>query len=311
MANPFDLRGPEFLVFYAILGITVNLLLRFLISRKEKQNYPARWDYTDPYKIAYLRAGTPEALRVVLFSLIDRGLLKAYGDQVKAEAGAKSMVKRPIEQAVVTFFSKPQSAKAVFTNSGADSEVEGYRQSLASEGLLTYRKFNLSRMPLALVALFLIIGVSATKIIIAFSRGHYNILFLVILTLVFTIWASATWNKERTGAGDEVLQQLKYRFHSLKLRAASIRPGGMTNDASYLTAVFGLSELSGAFSPYVKSLFPKATESGSIFTAVCWATIFTTMFWSTSGGSDGGSGGCGGRRWRWRWRRLRRLWRII
>jgi len=201
MANPFDLRGPEFLVFYSIFGITVNMLFRFLILRKEKQDYPAHLDYTDPYKIAYLRGGCPEALRIVLFSLIDRGLLKAYGDKVAAESSAKSVVKRPIEQAVVKYFSSRREVKELFTDSNAVNAGELYQQALVSEGLLSDSKFNRNRMPLAIIALCLIIGVFITKIIIAITRGHYNIMFLIILNLVFTGWALATWFRQRTGAG--------------------------------------------------------------------------------------------------------------
>ncbi|MEI6205223.1 MAG: hypothetical protein WCP20_00440 [Desulfuromonadales bacterium] len=62
---------------------------------------------TDPNKLAALRAGAHESLRIVLFSLIDRGLLKASGTDVAAEQQAKGMVRRPVELAVVSCFSNP------------------------------------------------------------------------------------------------------------------------------------------------------------------------------------------------------------
>ncbi|MCM2359586.1 MAG: TIGR04222 domain-containing membrane protein [Geobacteraceae bacterium] len=286
MVNPFDLRGPGFLVFYIVLGIAVNLFLRHLTLQKEKDGPAALRVCSDPYKLASLRAGANETLRIVLFSLIDRGLLKASGDQVAAEPQAREMVRRPVEQAVVDFFTRPRPATEIFRNAAAVSAGEEYCRELAGEGLMADRIVYGSRMAPSLAALFLLGGVSATKIGIALSRGRHNIAFLIILTLVFTIWAICTWSRKRTGAGDEVLRRARLRFKGLKERAESIRPGGMTNDAACLAAVFGLAALPSGYFPYVATLFPQAvaTPDGSSYSGGCGG-----------GGSSGGcGGGCGG-----------------
>lgn len=283
MANPFDLRGPEFLVFYLILGVAVNMLLRFLISRKEKQNVPGHWDSTDPYKIAYLRAGINEALRVALFSLIDRGLLKATDVYVQAEQKAKDLVKRPIEKAIVNLFDKPTDVKSLYLDSTAGRVGEDYQRQLAVEWLIADSDILQSRMPLALCALCLLIGVSATKIYVAIQRGHYNVLFLILLTFLFTLWAGATWRKNRTGAGDEIMARLESRFSALKKHAGRMRPGGMTNDAAFLAAIFGLTALPNDYFPYVKKLFPQASSA-----------IGDTGSSGGCGSSGCGGGGCGG-----------------
>jgi len=287
MGNPFDLRGPEFLVFFTVLGVTVNLLLRFLILRSERKAAPAHWDFTDPYKIAYLRGGVSEALRVAIFSLIDRGLLKAIGDEIIAEPRAKTLVQRPIEKAVVKLFDRPHEVKDVFSDSAAQGAGEDYRRALIHEGLCADTYVYLSRMTLAVAALCLILGVSATKVVIAIMRGRYNIIFLLILSIVFVIWAVSTWKRQRTGAGDEIIRQMTLRFHSLKLRAANLRPGGMTNEPAFFAAVFGLTALSGDYFPFVKVLFPKAASSyGDTYTGGCGS--------SGCGSSGCGGGGCGG-----------------
>lgn len=236
-------RGPAFLAFYIGLGITVNLLLRSMISRQEKKTTLIRQSPIDPYKIACLRVSHLETLRVVLFSLIDRGLLKASCDRVAAETNAGEMVRRPLEKAVAAFFANPRQVKDMFSDFGTVGAAKDYQQALVSEGLLAGPKVYIARMPSALVALFMLLGVSITKIISAVSRGHYNVLFLVILTLVFVVWTVAIWKKNRTGAGDQVLREAQRRFLSLKGRAKSVRPGGTTSDASFLAAVYGLSVL--------------------------------------------------------------------
>ena len=61
--NPFDLRGPEFLVFYTVFGAATLTLVRLLLNRFEADSTtpPIPGDYLE---IAYLRGGRNEALRV-------------------------------------------------------------------------------------------------------------------------------------------------------------------------------------------------------------------------------------------------------
>ena len=287
MGNPFDLHGPAFLVFYIVLGITVNLLLNILVLQTEKTTPAAQRVCTDPYKLAALRAGAHEVLRIVLISLIDRGLLRASGTEVTAERQAREMVRRPVEQAVVAFFSGPRQALEIFADTAALGAGEEYCRELAAEGLRADRAIFESRRGWTLAALALVIGISITKIWIALSRGRHNIAFLIILTLVFAVWSISIWRRERTGAGDEVLRRARRKFKPLKDRAESIRPGGMTNDASCLAALFGIAALPSAYFPYVTTLFPKAAASGdSGYSGGC----------GDGGGSSGGcgGGGCGG-----------------
>lgn len=280
--NPFDLKGPAFLVFYAGVGIVVNMVLRSLVRKQEAQQAPARWDYTDPYKIAFLRAGAAEVLRTTIFSLIDRGLLKSTEDQVVATPAALDAVKRPAEQEIVKFFTLPRKIAEVFGSSTLARSAEGYRTALISEGLLSGQAVLLRRLPAVLTAIALLIGIALIKTIIAFMRGRHNVTFLIIFTAFFSAWTLTTLFRQRTGAGDEVLHQMKLRFRSLQLRAASLRPGGMTSDAVFLIAVFGLAALPDFYFPYIKTLFQKTVNSPDS---------------SSSGGcgsGDSGSGGCGG-----------------
>ncbi len=111
--NPFDLRGPEFLVFYfffsaAVIGCIT--LLRRLDENRESGKPPL----DDPYLVAYLRGGEGEAVRVAALSLFDRGLLtfKSSGSSSLFSAGENRLeltdaraietVKRPIEKRVLS-----------------------------------------------------------------------------------------------------------------------------------------------------------------------------------------------------------------
>ena len=63
MPNPFDLRGPEFLLFYLFLGVAVTTVVMVLRHRGEPQQAGTA-PLTDYLKIAYLRGGSAEAIRV-------------------------------------------------------------------------------------------------------------------------------------------------------------------------------------------------------------------------------------------------------
>ena len=52
--SPFDLRGPQFLVFYLILGTLVVTLL-FMLRRLIDPAGAVKVDMSDPYLIAFLR----------------------------------------------------------------------------------------------------------------------------------------------------------------------------------------------------------------------------------------------------------------
>ena len=61
--NPFDLAGPQFLLFYLVLGGGVILMLGLLRQARESSD-TLKVNLAAPYLIAYLRGGKNEALRL-------------------------------------------------------------------------------------------------------------------------------------------------------------------------------------------------------------------------------------------------------
>ena len=72
--NPFELPGPQFLAFYAVLGAGV-LFAVYLLKQRAEGGEPIRLPSTDPYLIAYLRGGATEAVRLGVTVLVDCQLL--------------------------------------------------------------------------------------------------------------------------------------------------------------------------------------------------------------------------------------------
>ncbi len=257
MANPFDLSGPEFLIFYAILGALTIALLWFARHTSEADDAP-RIDYSDPYLLAYLRGGEKEVIRVVTVSLIDRGLLQANDDQlVVVNDNAVNIVRRPVEKALLQHFRFRAKASSAFTSPGILSTCQEYGDALQRLRLIPDESILRTRLWRLCAAVILLTGVAALKILIALQRGRTNIFFLVLLAVFFVFIAIRVHNPLRTRRGDALLADLRNLFSSLKGRAAMLRPGGETADAALLMAVFGLGALPSAAFPYAKQFQPR------------------------------------------------------
>ena len=101
LTNPLDMYGPEFLVFYFVVGALTLLFVRYRIRQQESQLNVPRLNLTDPYEIALLRGGENEAFRIAALSLIDRGLLEVSGETIKTKSKATlDNARRSIEKAI-------------------------------------------------------------------------------------------------------------------------------------------------------------------------------------------------------------------
>ena len=133
--NPFDLRGPEFLLFYVVFAILV--IVGAWLFRRMKEVGPAPKMELDPYAIAYLRGGKNEAVRVAMVSLIDRGLLIANADQVvRASHADPSSVRRPIEKALLEKFAARRKAPDIFKETSLEAACSPFQNTLKEHALL-------------------------------------------------------------------------------------------------------------------------------------------------------------------------------
>jgi uncharacterized protein (TIGR04222 family) len=287
MPNPFDLPGPQFLVFYAFLGtFTVGLL--WLARRASEPADAPRIDYSDPYLLACLRGGEKEVIRVVAVSLIDRGLLQSKNDDqlVVVNQNAVNIARLPIEKALLQHFRFRAKASSAFASPAILSTCQKYKDALQRSGLLPDESILRARLWRFVIAVIVLTGVAALKILIALQRGRTNIFFLILLAVFFVFVAIRVHNPLRTRRGDALLADLRHLFSSLKARARMVRPGGETADAVLLMAVFGLDALPAAAFPYAKRFQPKNTALSP--------TSCGSACGSSCGSSCGGGGGCGG-----------------
>jgi uncharacterized protein (TIGR04222 family) len=279
--NPFDLPGPLFLVFYICLLAAV-LYGVFHGRKKWETGEPSRMDLSDPYLIAFLRGGPHESLRVAVINLVDRGLLTAEKTKLCRTARATpSSARKPIEQAILDRTGAPVEASSLFHGSQLTSAFFSYQTFLEGERLLPDGSQVLARTMVFLFIIGIILGVGVTKVLIAIDRGHHNIGFLIALMCIGGGAAAYVCFPRLTEKGRLTLEDLATLYARLRDRASDIQPGGATIELAMLAAVFGLSALPGEAFAYSKTLFPRASQTGSSCGSSC-------------GGGGCGGGGCGG-----------------
>ena len=289
---PFNLPGPQFLLFYLVFGAVV-LMAIVALRRSAETDQVGKVNLSDPFLIACLRGGKNEVLRLVTVSLIDRGLLKVTDSQLSASTPtAVKGVRLEFEREVLSHFVTPRNAASVFTQSRFDSAIQLYEDELLRLGLLPDANVKSARWQRLGFALALLGGVAFIKIVVALAGGHTNIQFLIFLTVAFS-WAAYRISRPRvTAKGEALLKHMRMLFGNLKDRASSLRPSSSPNELALLAAVFGIGAIPLSAFPYAQKLYPKAaTSSASSCGSSCGSSSGSSC---GGGGCGGGCGGCGG-----------------
>lgn len=283
--NPFDLTGPAFLAFYAVLSALLLLVVHAL-RRRAEDGEPPTLDLSNPYLIAYLRGGRTETIALALASLVDRGLLRALGDSVTVASRDSRHVQSALERAVVARcgeWAKP--AELVRDKAFLSRECGELELRLKTLGLLPDGEAASYRRRLLLGAIMMLGGVAFTKVGVALQRGHHNVGFLVILTLLAAGIAYRVTHPFRTRRGDRVLADLRTLFSALRDRVDGIARGGATAELALVASVFGIAVLPESLFPERMMLYPKS-DASSASGSSCGS--------SGCGGGSCGGGGCGG-----------------
>ena len=293
MDNPFALTGPQFLVFYLMLGVAV--LGGLYVLRRYAESGPVpRIDYSDPYLLAYLRGGEIETMRVAAVSLIDRGLLKFDGYNLSLVSDkAIELVRRPVEDAVLRRAQAATSLRGFFDSRTIKSTTAEYKEKLEQLRLLPDKDISRLRILLLWLALAILLSFALGSIVAAALRGRYNVGFLVVLAGLFCYLTTKLYNPFRTARGDVLLADIQTLFQSLKNRASMIVPGGATGEAALLMAVFGIGALPSAKFPAARQ-FEERSESSTASSSGCGGASCSGSSCGGGGSGCGGGGGCGG-----------------
>jgi len=284
--NPFDLHGPDFLLFYFVLSVVLPVVL-VLGRRFRESGPPPSLQLDDPYLLACLSRGLQEVIRVSTISLVDRGFLQVSKGVVsrKAESPTIDPSQPEIEREVVGHFRVQQSLKSAFGKStGPMESAKRYEEKLQQYGLVPDRDSRRTRWLWTGLTATVLFVVGAAKVLIALDRGHSNVFFLIVLTPIAAIVTVKIGNPYRTRRGDAYLASVRGLFTDLKGRAKSLHRGGGTKELLWLAALFGMSAVPAVAFPFIKEFPLPQTGSGSSCSSCS----------SGCGSSGCGGGGCGG-----------------
>jgi uncharacterized protein (TIGR04222 family) len=306
--NPFELRGPEFLLFYFCFGLAVIIAIVVLRRRAESGDAP-RIDLGDPYLIAYLRGGEDEALRLAVISLVDRGVLAMDGKFIRrADHVTSGMVKYPIEHEALKKFDATGEEASVFeaasvlADDSLKSALQPYRDILERAGLMPDANVRRDRRMRLLLALMALGVVGVIKIQIGLSLGK-PVALLVVMMIAAMVIAAAFSFPRLTALGKATLEDITNLYSGLRTRVNSFSPGGGSAELAMFAAVFGVAALAGTPFAYAEDLFRRTTSSSfwgtsassSCGTSTCSsASSFCGTSTCSSGGSSDGGSSCGG-----------------
>jgi len=313
--NPVaDMRGPSFLAFFAgvsfILIITCRSYLRSLDQTRNRPSPKVPLEPA-PREIAYLRGGKNELLRLLILELIQRGYLQINEDTIRrAHHHPDPGYLQDAERACFNFLCTETPIRGLFDGPATHlldpwcAELDA--RAREEEFLLDDSIRSKARNVFA-TALVLLLGLAGYKAVIALSRGHFNLGFLLMMTIAGGIilrlvcWASAPRLSARGREFIERLQVSLSRFKPSLFR----RPNPESIEANLLliASVFGLAALHRTPYAHCSKAFAKSTAPQAFADAgtgsgcsSCGSTSSSSSSGSgcSSGGSSCGGGGCGG-----------------
>jgi uncharacterized protein (TIGR04222 family) len=289
--NPFDLNGPQFLIFYSCLFLITYVYIKIRIHSKEGDLPIPKLSTNDPYMLAYLRAGKREALKLATIVLFNRGFLTKDKKSNKLKITKPEnadLVSFPVEKSILHVFKRRTSPYEIFESKICEQACEKYQAYFEQHNL--NRNTSIARERLRIIMIpataFLLIG--AARIVFSLQAGKTNLWFLSII-MVLSFWVfSRIYRTPTTLVRTRVLEDFTALLSPGRKKASTREFKDGLYEQAMFAAVFGL--------PYEKlpedliDLFAdkrKSKESGD--SGFGWGCSSCS-----SCGGGGGCGGCGG-----------------
>lgn len=310
--NPLaTMDGWAFLALYVsmiILSAVAIGIARVNSDKSDRLSIPAIPPEPDPYEIAFLRGGSNEAARSIIFSLIHKGLVEIVTEgktshlkpvSLSYDAGRLAN----IEQATMDWLGLSRESEDVFSKShGLVRELEPflsiYRDRLESKQLLTSRESSARLRKYGLTVLGWLFFVGGYRTITSIAQGHFNIGFTIVAGFIALIVIGAIATLPRmTKLGKKYLERLRLAFDDLKYKSQApyirsaepkvIQQTGFAGVDPLLLSVgvFGSGILAGTVFDDYNAAFKKSEQQAGGCGSGCGS--------GCSSGSDGGGSSCG------------------
>lgn len=290
--NVFDLRGPEFLLFYIMLIGGAILLGRIVrrILRGSTEAWPVDVTWT-PFEVAHLRGGAQGTFVTAVTSLIHRDLIRLRSGRLTATAQKPHDLARE-EAVVLAGVRSDPGAKLNSIRSRTSFDLQAPRLAQYDLLLPTDRKAMCWTIVVIITAVVLTIG--AIKVNVGMNR-HKPVGFLVALSVLSVVLIPAICRPgRRTAKGDQVLDKMQKEYAALKLSAAK-NPSILAPDEMALAfGLFGAAALAAPQFTELRRDLRQAGGDGSYVHSCSGGSSCGEGGSSCGGGSGCGGGGCGG-----------------
>lgn len=313
-----SMNGPTFLGFYGIL-IAITLI-NAQFQRKKIDYFNSTQNLKipnnpDPYEISYLRAGKYEVIRLIIFELYSKGYLSETGLEGQYTLTKEYNIDNlsELQKVIAIQFSKPKTVDEIFQDKVnfelIDTYLKKYEVKLISEELVLsdIQKNKLKR--LKRISLLFILGLGFYRLWTSISNHHYNVGFLILLMILFTIAINIVCRKGYLSKkGEAYLEKIKLVMSNLKEIPKNSSKENLEPNMSLALGVYGFPILAGTtFASDFETIFKKKpdyiSESSSYsscsysYSSSCSSSSCNSDSSCNSGSSCSsscGGGGCGG-----------------
>jgi uncharacterized protein (TIGR04222 family) len=284
--NPLDLTGPDFLVFYSligIIGIALSFWLRYSLRLPSDAPNSASTNLS-AYEVAFLTGGNGRMISTALVSLMQKGYVAVHPRSLKLT------LKKAVDDSCDSM--ERLVAKKIDTLDGGIDQLIGKSKNIGDEirdrlqkfGLIVVDRQSLKVQIYPALIMFSLLGIGALKTFVGISRGK-PVSLLLLCMFVFLIFGIILLVRPfRSRYGDRVLKDLIAESEHLKIDL------NLESQLPLAFALFGGTVLSGesAFAD-VRQFFTSSGVNGGSN-----SSSGDSSSGDSSSGSCGGGGGCGG-----------------
>lgn len=276
--DPFDYRGPEFLIFFWTLTMVLMVgAFMWRESQRSPEDDGGVLDPSEPYLVARLASTDKRPFQAALVSMQARRIIAISNSDKVFRVPQVPPPTEKFERGVYACIG-PNGLRLDELWQMVRHDLGGYDQELGNRGLLVNARarWNSALGFLGTGGLLVLVGV--TKVSIGLSRNR-PVDFLVmstILVAVFSSFAAFGWQPRRTRRGDAYLERTRAEI-SFRPRGSSPETVALALGVALLGEAFMPSDVQAAF----RIAFPPTTSGGGGCGSSC-------------GGGGCGGGGCGG-----------------
>ena len=308
--NPVaNMYGPHFLLLYLGFILAVMIGCRWMVRRSDSTTGelpPPIPLNPDAYEIAYLRGGSNEVARLVIFDLVRLGFAELRGKEIwRSQDHPDPAQLNELQKSVFDRITATKTALELFKTEKLGEVVQhfcyDYETHLRTERLLAEPDAHSRSVTIWGFGAALIFGLGVYKLLAAMEHNRTNIWFMIIFGLLSISILYVVVRPHRLSArGRAYLERLQAAFIRLKVKAKGMSKATAAADSSTLLLVglFGAGALAGTpYAQYPQTFQRSAPQSGSSCGSGCGSSGASSGCGSASCGGGGGScggGGCGG-----------------